>query len=220
MTLAIILLLHVSSTISFTPGMAPHPSSLLQAQSAAQDKPASAPDAQSQPASPSSATGPQTQPAKPPYRKKKKLAVNCNSTVNTPSAGEKTSDVSANPAPTNQANGKTSKPKNSASSNCPPQKTIVKQGGTTEPAIQLVGAPGGTSSVQERDTSQKLQSTEDNLKKMESEKLDSNQQDMIKQIRQFMHESKTATAAGDLERASTLADKAKLLSEELLNPQQ
>ncbi len=218
MTLAIILLLHVFCTLSFVPGAAA-PVSLLPAQGASQDKPAPAPDAQNQSASPSSSTDTQTKPAKPPHRKKKKLAANCNPTPDTPSVGGKTSTPLTNSAQGNPSNGKASKPKNSGSGNCPLQKTIVKQGGTSEPAIQLVGTPGGTPSAQQRDTTQKLQSTEANLKKMESEKLDSNQQDMIKQIREFLHESKTATAAGDFDRASTLADKAKLLSEELLNPQ-
>jgi hypothetical protein len=42
---------------------------------------------------------------------------------------------------------------------------------------------------------------------------------MVKQVRQFIDQSKTATAAGDLESARTLAWKAQLLSDELVNPQ-
>lgn len=64
-----------------------------------------------------------------------------------------------------------------------------------------------------------LQSTEENLKKIETTQLNSNQQEMIKQVRQFVDQSKAATTAGDVDRARTLAWKAQLLSEELLKPQ-
>jgi len=61
--------------------------------------------------------------------------------------------------------------------------------------------------------------TQTNLKKMAGRQLTPNQQDMVNQIHQFMDQAKTAVAAGDVERARTLAWKAQLLSEELVNPQ-
>ena len=64
-----------------------------------------------------------------------------------------------------------------------------------------------------------LQSAEENLKKITGQQLSSNQRDMVTQVRQFMDQSKNASASGDLERARTLAWKAQLLSEELVNPQ-
>jgi len=64
-----------------------------------------------------------------------------------------------------------------------------------------------------------LEAAELNLKQMEAARLTASQQDMEKQIRQFMDQSKAATAAGDLDRARMLAWKAQLLSEELVNPQ-
>ena len=63
-----------------------------------------------------------------------------------------------------------------------------------------------------------LQSAEENLKKIEGRQLSSSQRDMVTQVRQFVNQSKSATAAGDLESARTLAWKAQLLSEELINP--
>jgi len=63
-----------------------------------------------------------------------------------------------------------------------------------------------------------LGATEENLKKIAGRKLSSNQQDVVNQIHQFMEQSKTATAAGDLNRARTLAWKAQMLSEELAKP--
>jgi hypothetical protein len=65
-----------------------------------------------------------------------------------------------------------------------------------------------------------LAATEANLKKISEQQLNSNQQDMVTQIRQFMQQSKAAVADGDLERARTLAWKAQLLSDELVKPPQ
>ena len=48
--------------------------------------------------------------------------------------------------------------------------------------------------------------------------LDSNQQEMLKQIQQFLDQSKAAVAAGDIERGHNLAMKAHLLSDELAKP--
>ena len=80
------------------------------------------------------------------------------------------------------------------------------------------GAAGQTS--HERDTAnQMLGTTEANLKKVAGRQLSPNEQDMVNQARQFMEQSKAAVAAGDLERARTLAWKAQLLSEELIKPE-
>ncbi len=94
----------------------------------------------------------------------------------------------------------------------------MRQGGTSDPSIQLAGGADGTTS-HERDTAnQMLAATEANLKKIAGQQLNSNQQDMVNQIRQFMEQSKAAVRDGDLERARTLAWKAQVLSEELVKP--
>jgi len=95
----------------------------------------------------------------------------------------------------------------------------VRQGGATEPTIQLAGGPAGDQAAQQRDSAnQMLAATSENLKKLAERTLTASQQDMVNQVRQFMDQSKTATAAGDLDRARILAWKAQLLSEELVNP--
>ena len=106
-----------------------------------------------------------------------------------------------------------------APAKCPPEKKIVHDGGTTEPAIQLVGGPGGAQASYQRDTTdQLLESVESNLKKVAGRQLSSSQQEMMTQIRQFMEQSKAAVAAGDMERGHNLAMKAQLLSAELVKP--
>jgi hypothetical protein len=64
-------------------------------------------------------------------------------------------------------------------------------------------------------TEQLLSATEGNLKRIEGRQLDANQQAMLTQIRTYEKQSKAASASGDIERANTLAQKARLLSEDL-----
>lgn len=66
---------------------------------------------------------------------------------------------------------------------------------------------------------QLLGTTDQNLKKASERQLTSMQQDTVTQTRQFMEQSKQAMADGDLERARTLAWKAQVLSEDLVNPE-
>ena len=114
----------------------------------------------------------------------------------------------------------TQPPANSeASRNCPPAKTVVRQGGITEQGIQLAGGSPGPETTQKRQsTNQMLVDTEENLKKFASSQLTSDQQTSVSQIRQFVTQSKSALAAADYERAHTLAWKAKVLSDDLVNP--
>jgi hypothetical protein len=105
--------------------------------------------------------------------------------------------------------------------NCPPTRKIVRQGGTSEPSIQLAGGAEGDKAAQQRNSAdQMLASTEGNLKKIAGQALNSDQQDAVNQIRQFMDQSKSAEASGDLDRAHALARKAQLLSQELVKPPQ
>jgi hypothetical protein len=64
-----------------------------------------------------------------------------------------------------------------------------------------------------------LGSVENNLKQVSGRQLSTAQQEMVNQIQQFIQQSKTAVAAGDMERGHNLAMKAHLLSEELVKPQ-
>jgi hypothetical protein len=146
-------------------------------------------------------------------KRKKKLPVNCDD-----SAAQNVAPKSATSKATTDAAGKGSSLKSSG--NCPPTKVIVRQGSTTEPSIQVVGGAEGSQASDERNTAIKmLETTEANLKKIEGTQLDSNQQDMVKQVHQFMDQSKSASSNGNLDQARTLAWKAQLLSEELLKPQ-
>lgn len=135
------------------------------------------------------------------------------------SAGKSSTDAkpSTNPAAGDSAQSAKS---DEASKNCPPPKIVVRQGGAAEPSIQLAGGPTtGPASEQKNAAMQLLETTEENLKKISGQQLNSEQQETVTQIHQFMQQSKAAAANGDSERARNLAWKAELLSEDLVNPQ-
>lgn len=181
-----------------------------------QNPPAPAAQAPPSSAAPSSAAPPKTSSgqSKPAAgtrrRRKKKAAVASGCTDPAPAAGAPPSPTSS----TGDTAAATEPP-----SNCPPPKTVVHDGGTSEPAIQLTGGvPGPQSQGKRSTTDQLLGSTQDNLKKIEGRQLNASQQEMVNQIHQFLQQSKAAVAAGDLDRGHNLAMKARLLSDELTKP--
>jgi hypothetical protein len=101
---------------------------------------------------------------------------------------------------------------------CPPPKKVVRNGGSNETAVQLVGGATAEQAAQQRSIDELAAATNANLKKLEGRQLGSSQQDMVSQVKQFMEQSKAAVGAGDLERGQNLATKAHLLSDELVKP--
>jgi hypothetical protein len=219
MTLATILVFSIFCALAAMPSVMAAPQTATQsvAATASQDQqatpPAQTPSTPSEPppsaappstsAEQSSSTTTQPTPRKRSRHKKRVAPADC------APAGAATSDSSAAGNPPTAGPSSTSK-------NCPPSKVIVRQGGTSDPSIQLGGS--GTASHQKDTATQMLAATETNLKKIAGQQLSSNQQEMVSQIRQFMEQSKFAAGDGDLERARTLAWKAQLLSDELVKP--
>lgn len=132
-----------------------------------------------------------------------------------PSASAGSTPPSAIPA----GNTPAATPAGNAPANCPPERHIVPNGGVPDPTVQLAGGSGPDKASQDS-ANQMLTATERNLKKLEGRTLSPNERDVVKQIRGFMTESKTAADAGDAARARTLAWKAQLLSEDLVKPKQ
>ena len=186
--------------------------------------PAKSEPASASPAQENKAPAPGVNPKRPARSKRNTTAANCDggttggagSGTPTPASSAKASSSNAGgPTPTSSAN--TVKPTSPGPANCPPTKVIVRQGGTSEPSIQLAG--GAADSPDRDSANQMLLSAEQNLKKISGQPLSSSQQEIVGQVRQFVNQSKAASAVGDLERARTLAWKAQTLSEELLPPQ-
>jgi hypothetical protein len=209
-----------------------------------QAPPGQTPDSTPPSPSPTGQTPNSTDQAKPspkPQRHHKKASTpNCSPapTALNPAVGDpagsanSTSAGSTGTGSTNSAST-TSPPTNSGSTNsgsassgsaplkpCPPPKKVVRNGGTEEPAVQLTGGtPAEQASHQRSTTEQITAATEENLKKVAGRQLTPSQQETVNQIHQFMEQSKTAVAAGDLERSHNLAMKAHLLSDELVKPE-
>ncbi|MGA8312996.1 MAG: hypothetical protein WB755_23425 [Terriglobales bacterium] len=98
-----------------------------------------------------------------------------------------------------------------------PEKKVVRNGGTTDPVVQLApGMSAEQASSQRQSTTQLLTTTDANLKQISSRQLGQTQQDSVSQIRKYMEQAKAAEAAGDVERAHNLASKALLLSDDLV----
>jgi hypothetical protein len=99
----------------------------------------------------------------------------------------------------------------------PPQKVVVREGGAREPAAQI--APGLTpeeATRERRNAERWLGSTDDQLKQLADRPLDAQKRETVGQIRNYMDGARSALKEGDVRRASTLAQKAHLLSEDLL----
>lgn len=154
----------------------------------------------------------QTEPVQHAHTRKKTATVNCNpapAKSGPPPSGKSGSTTENTHGAQNLA------PK--APTNCPPKKTIVPLGGTTEPSIELAGAASDDQAARARNAvDQMVTVTENNLKNISNQTMSSSQKDQINQIRQYLTESKSAVADGDLDRARTLAWKAQMLSEDLV----
>jgi hypothetical protein len=98
-----------------------------------------------------------------------------------------------------------------------PRKIVVREGGASEPAAQIVpGMTAEEASRERQNTQQLLSSTDDQLKRLAGRTLDAQQQETVGQIRNYMNGARGALQEGDVSRASTLAEKAHLLSDDLL----
>jgi hypothetical protein len=96
-------------------------------------------------------------------------------------------------------------------------KVVVKEGSTPEPTVQLSqGMSEDQISKQKQTTEDLLSNTDENLKKIAALQLNASQQDMVAQIHTYMDQAKAAVSAGDVQRGHNLANKARLLSEDLL----
>lgn len=181
----------------YSPADAAHSASLLQESSSAssaqsdekQTPPAtSTPSAQQPPSSAGQQAAPETSAKSSPAKKSKKK---------TPK------DQSANTVSTTEKS----------------KKKVVRHGGTDEPTTQISPSMTEAQAAKMRsNTATLLNETEGNLQKLSGKALPADQQETADQIRQFVEQSKQADQNGDLQRAASLANKAKLLSDALVKP--
>ena len=118
---------------------------------------------------------------------------------------------------TGSASGNRRRRKRAASAGSAPRKIVVREGGASEPAAQI--APGMTpaeATRQRHNAEQLLGATDEKLKRLAGRPLDAKQQETAGQIRNYMEGARSALKEGDVRRANTLAQKAHLLSEDLV----
>ena len=108
----------------------------------------------------------------------------------------------------------------SASASAPdgaPRKIVVREGGASEPAAQIAPDIPPAEATRARQSAERLLgATGDQLKQLAGRTLDAPQQETVGQIRNYMNGARLALQEGDVRRASTLAQKAHLLSEDLV----
>ena len=93
----------------------------------------------------------------------------------------------------------------------------MPNGGTTAPDTAISPGVSQQQATRQLETTNRLlATTDDNLKKIASRQLNAAQQDTVKQIKSYMAKSKDAADSGDVQRAYTLANKARMLSGDLM----
>lgn len=98
-----------------------------------------------------------------------------------------------------------------------PRKIVVREGGASEPTAQIVpGMTPAEAARQRQNAEQLLKSTDEQLKQLAGRTLDAQRQETVGQIQNYVNGVHLALKEGDIRRASTLAEKAHLLSEDLV----
>lgn len=96
------------------------------------------------------------------------------------------------------------------------RRIVVREGGASEPAAQIVPGVSPAEAARQRQNAEELMgSTGDRLKQLAGRTLNAQQQEVVGQIRNYMEGARSALKEGDVQRASTLAEKAHLLADDL-----
>jgi len=94
---------------------------------------------------------------------------------------------------------------------------VVREGGASEPTAQIIpGMTPAEAARQRQKTEQWLGSADRELKQLEGRELDAQGQETVGQIRNYIAGARSALGEGDVRRASTLAEKAYLLADDLV----
>jgi len=99
-----------------------------------------------------------------------------------------------------------------------PTKTVVRNGSTTDPIVAISPEDDSQNAQQISDTNRLLANTDGNLKQVATRQLTTEQQDTVSQIKVYMEQARRAAKNGEVQRAYNLANKADMLSADLLRP--
>jgi hypothetical protein len=220
MSLATILGLYIFSWLVQPSPSASAPQALPQPQnqsSAASSTEQNSAQPQSSPAVKPAAKRP-AHPAKKSYQDCSNSPAALNPNVASSNQPEATKDADAASDESNSKSTLKGTANTGPSQPCQPQKKVVRNGGSNEPKIELLGGTPAQQASDERTTEQLTTATEENLKKISARPLSPLEQETLNQIKTYMEQAKRAIAAGDAERGHNLAMKARLLSDQLVKP--
>jgi cytoskeletal protein RodZ len=97
-------------------------------------------------------------------------------------------------------------------------KVVVRNGGAKDGSVQIAPALSKEQELHNREsTAELLATTGANLKSLAGRQLTAAQKSMVEQINAYVRQAKSASDSGDVVRAHTLAFKAHLLSDNLVN---
>lgn len=101
----------------------------------------------------------------------------------------------------------------------PPRKPAADSSPTTHPAVPVISPqiPAGEQAAYERRIKENIDTAERNLQQAKLHSLNSSQQDMAEKIKLFVEQAHDAMLVSDWTRAQNLAQKAQVLSAELVN---
>jgi hypothetical protein len=135
------------------------------------------------------------QPQRKPAKKRKQSSAG----IANPNTGHRASKRAEAPPPTGT-----------------PKKIVVRHGGAEEPTAQIVtGMTADEADRQRREAELLLSTTDEKLKEIAPRPRDSQQEETVSQIHNYMEGSRSALKQGDVSRAHTLALKAGLLADDL-----
>ena len=114
------------------------------------------------------------------------------------------------------AHSNSPQPNTTGASSGEPGKVVVRNGGARDDSVRLSPGASQEQDLHDREnTAQLLATTGENLKRISGRQLSPAQQGTLDQIHTYIRQAKSASDAGDLARAHTLAFKAHLLSDDL-----
>ncbi len=118
-------------------------------------------------------------------------------------------------APQSTNSGETPQP--AVSPRKPAKRTVVRNGGTTDPSIQFLPSQSPEQARQQIASTQMLLSAaEQNLNRVAGRVLDIGQQQDVSQLRNYLRQARASLEAGHLDRAYILARKANVLTADML----
>ena len=106
-----------------------------------------------------------------------------------------------------------------ASSSGTSSTKVIRNGGTSEPIVAISPAESQQQAIQELSTTNQLLANADaNLRELSRRQLSEDDEGTVKQIQVYMQQARAAVKNGEAQRAYILANKADMLSADLVRP--